>query len=321
MLHPSYELKIGSQTITPATSDYILSIQVRRDLNKSADMALIKIRTKGPSLTKEESLSILMGYDDNLLDVYKGFLKTVNQDIASIKVMALNSMTKLLGLRINQIYENQSAGSIVSDLANTANIQTDQVSDGMQFPYYAVGSNKNIMENIEELAIKSGFDFYMTKFDKLVFKKYEASEPHLFEYGKNIVSLEKLNQSQIYEGVKVFGESPSSSKGSETYHWLTKKEVQGAAGTGTSLLLQDKSLKTNEAVNNTAEANLEKLKRIISVRVEVIGCPEIELGDTAEIKGMPDNSINGSYQVRSVEHFLSKAAGFVTTIGCSWEAA
>jgi hypothetical protein len=40
------------------------------------------------------------------------------------------------------------------------------------------------------------------------------------------------------------------------------------------------------------------------------------LGHTIKIEKMPYKLLNGEYQVRTVEHYLSKSSGFITTLRC-----
>jgi phage protein D len=49
---------------------------------------------------------------------------------------------------------------------------------------------------------------------------------------------------------------------------------------------------------------------------EILGSSKTKLGDTIRIQGMPDETLNGEYQVRGIEHFLSKTSGFTTIINC-----
>jgi hypothetical protein len=152
-----------------------------------------------------------------------------------------------------------------------------------------------------------------------MFKKYQAKEKNVIEYGKNLIKLNKVEQTKVIDSVKVLGESPSSSRGSQTTHWLSKQKVQGTAGNGggNEIIIEDRVIKDEDTDKHVADAVFERLNSGgFLVTAEVVGNPKIMLGDSVTIKRMPYEPMNGEYQARSVEHFFSKTSGFITTIKC-----
>jgi len=317
MLKPSYKIQIGSETFEPSTSSDVVSVRVNLDMDTPADRfeTVFNASDKSSRLKKGDDASISLGYEENLVNVFKGAIDTIEPDISKIVIAGLSFVSRLLDLRMNQVYENQSAGSIVYDLAGRAGVKTAEVSDGLRFPMYAIDDTKNAYEHIRDLAEKCGFDVYMTSDNKLVFKKYERKSPHTFEYGKDITHAEVDDQEPVAVRVLVHGESPSSFKGADTSHWLTKREVEGVVGSGAGLLIQDPTVKDKDTAERVAKAKLDVLKRSLSGTVKTIGRAEVKLGDTIKIEEMPSALMNGEFQVRSVEHFLSKTEGFTTVIG------
>lgn len=323
MLHPSYKLQIGSESIDPDSSDDLISIRLSLDMDRAADCfdSHLRIRDQGFKFASDDAVSVSLGYKDKLTDVFKGLVDFVDLDFYSARVFGLNSISKLLRLRVDRFYEHQSCGAIVSDLANKAKVSTSNIEDGIQLPYYAVDSNKNAYEHIRELAERCGFEVYTTSDDKLAFKKYQASSPKTFEYAKNIIGVSKFDQDLIFEKVRVLGESPSGSKGADAAHWLTKKLVQGATGSGAELLVQDRAIRNTDSASSVAKARLERIKKAVEMVVDVVGDATVMLNDTVKIEGMPESSLNGEYQVRGVEHYLSKSKGFTTSLRLRGESA
>lgn len=317
MLKPNYKIEIGSETFEPGAQSPVISLQISLDMDIPADSFEVVFghNSKSSKIKEGDAASIQLGYEDSLEDVFKGTVDNVEPGIAEIKVTGLNFAWKLLELRTNQVYESQTAGDIVSDLANKAGVSTEDVSNGLSFPMYVVDDGKNAYEHIRELAEKCGFDVYMTSENKLVFKKYEREEPQALEYGKNIIQAELQEERPIVAGVVVQGESPSSFKGADTSHWLTKRQVEGMAGSGARLLVQDPTMRDKDSAEKVAKARLDTLTRTVSGTVKIIGMAELKLGDTIEIKGMLNPKMNGEFQVRSVEHFLNKTVGFTTLVG------
>ena len=317
MLKPVYKIQIGRETFEPGASSEVISVRVCLGMDTPADSFEIVFgaSNKSSKIREGDDASIQLGYENRLVDVFKGAVDSVEPGISGIRVTGLNFVSKLLELRVNQVYENQTAGGIVSDLANKAGIRTEEILDGISFPMYVVDDGKNAYDHIRDLAEKCGFDVYMSSENKLVFKKYERREPHVLEYGKDIIQADLAEEKPLVAGVVVQGESPSSFKGADTSHWLTKRQVEGLAGSGARLLIHDPTVRDKDTAEKVATAWLDALTRTLSGIVKAIGKAEVKLGDTIEIKGMRNSKMNGEFQVRSVEHFLSKTEGFTTFIG------
>ena len=316
MLKPDYSIQIGDETIEPGVESPLVFLRINIDMNIPADCfeMMFGVSNKTSQIKKEDDVSIKLGYERDLKDVFKGAVDNVEPSISGIRVQGFNFATKFLKLRTNQVYENQTAGGIVSDLTDKAGLSTEEVSDGISFPLYVVDDNKNAFDHLRVLAERCGFDVYLTSENKVIFKKYESKEPHVFEYGKNILEIDLQEEVSPITGVMVQGESPSSFKGADTSHWLTKRQVEGIAGSGTSLLIQDPALRDKDTAETVAKAKLSILERTVFGTVKIIGKADVRLGDTIEIKGMSNSKMNGEFQVIGIEHFLSKSAGYTTLI-------
>ncbi len=323
MLKPAYKLTIGSTTIdssTDPTASIIVSIEVRLDIDIPADSFEIVLgQIRELSIARGDSATVELGDKDSLLKVMEGTVATIKSTITQTKITGFNAISKLLALRINQVYEKQTAGAIVADLASQAGVDVGEKEDGIEFPYYTIDSNKNAYEHIRELSKKCGFDVYLTSDSKLTFKKFaKTSADHIFEYSKDIIEFEKYAQEEVLAQVTIFGESPSSSQGDETSHWLTKsfEDYKGTSGSGTELKIEDVTIKTKDAADTFANAELNTLKKnTVSGILKILGNANIKLGDAIEIKGMPNEEMNGVFQVRSICHYLSKESGFITQVG------
>lgn len=315
VLKPNYLIEIGSETFQP-TSRCVFDVRVKLNMDAFVnEFEVFFTPTKKVFKVKRgDDVSIKLGYTDNLHDVFEGTVDDVERGFSMVRVTGFNFAFRLLNLRVNQVYENQSAGKIVSDLAGKTGIKVEDVMDGISFPIYVVDDSKNAFEHIRDLADKCGFDVFLNVNNKLVFKGYERSEPHVLEYGKNIIELEVYDYRPIYKGVTVFGESPASYKGADTFCWLTKKQVEGVAGSDMVLPIFDPTIRDKDTAESVAKNKLKVLSKSVSGVAKIIGNSEIKLGDTIEIKGAPDGSINGEFQVRGVEHVLNRVEGFITYV-------
>ncbi len=316
MLKPSYEIKIGNETYKPGSQSPVLSITVNTSIDIPADSfeLLLGVSDETKKIKEGDSASIKMGYEDTLKNVFVGEVDNVVPELSYIRVFGLNFASKLLEQRINKTYEKQAAGKIVSDLVKPFQVKTDEVQDGVTFPYYVVDDGKNIHEHVKELAELCGFDAYNTNENKLVFNKYKKKDTHTLEYGKNVISAWIDEDKPWIGSVTVQGESPSSFKGADTSHWLTKRAVEGVKGDGANMLVLNPAVKDQDTAKSIAQVIHEASQRTARGKVETIGDADVKLGDAVEIKGMLNTKMNGEFQIRGVEHHMSKTAGFTTSI-------
>jgi len=63
-------------------------------------------------------------------------------------------------------------------------------------------------------------------------------------------------------------------------------------------------------------SHLYQLKYTLAVDIEVVGNPDMKIGDIISLEGMPNPVVEGELEVRSVEHYLSKTKGFTTRLDC-----
>ncbi len=317
-LHPNYEVKIQGETKAEPSSNVLLQLIVDLHLDTPADSARLLLRPADwtGDLERDDPVTISLGYEDDLKPVFSGSVVSSERNLSSVRLYLLGGALKLLDLRVNEIYSDQDAGDIVSDLASKAGLQVDDVESGISFPNYFVDNSRNAYDHIKELAERCAFDVYLTPENALVFKKYDPENTHTLEYGKNIISIEGSFEESPYDSVKAYGESPSSTKGSDTANWLTTDDVTGEAGSGNQLEIFDPAIRDTDTAEKVAQAKLKALSYAKFFNLKVVGSPEIRLGDGVEIKSMPDDLLNGKFKVTRVEHILSKNAGFTTKVEC-----
>jgi len=314
MLRPSYSLSIGSASLDPDSSTDLISVRVDMTMNGQAGCFEAVLRSSGGlSVSKGDSITASLGYDDTET-VFTGVVDGVDAGFHTLRVFGLNSISKMMRQRANSYYESQTCGAIVSDMAGTASVTEGDIEDGLTLPFYTVDSSKTFHEHTIDLARRNGFDVFANSDDELCFKAYESSSATTFEYGKDIIHVSRSEQEPLYKKVNVFGESPSSSQGDDSVHWLTKTAVKGESGSENELIVQDASLRDTDSVASAAEAIQGRFAKAVVVVLDVVGAATVKLDDTVEVSGAPDPSVNGEYQVVRVEHFLSKSRGFTSSL-------
>ena len=321
-MRPNYVFKAGSETFTPDTADGLISIDVKLSMGLPIDgVEVVLVGAKELSFSSTDPVEVQLGYDDNLFQIFSGFVADLKRETSDVRLTALSWSATLLHLRINRVYLNQEAGQIVRDLAGQAGFDMKECEGGIVFPMYAIDDGKNVYEHILKLAERCNFDVYVAEDRKLVFKEYKVDKVHSLEYGENIIRVEGV-ETPTYGKVTVYGEG-GSFKGAETFHWLTKDEVKGEAGDlspeTVPFIIRDPAIRNREDAQNVADAETKGLgEDSYALFVEVVGDPEVKLGETVETSGFDDSWLNDKWKIRGVRHYLSKTKGFTTTIKCTW---
>jgi len=317
MMKPTYQIDVGSETFGMNNGDKVISIHVIRSVGLPTDSCeVFLVGDEDYSFEKDNDVKIKLGYGDELVSVFSGFVDEIEYGTSMVRLTALGPALGLLRLRINRVYLSQSAGKIVQDLAQEAGVTVAEASDGINLPTYVVDDTASAYEHILRLAERCNFVVYIADDDKLMFKEWNGSEKHSLEYGKDLIRFEELDFVPLYVSTRVYGESPASVKGAETSHWLTKQEIKSEAGSGDVLSIADAAIRDTETADTVAKAKLEKLKYTFATVVETVGNPDIKVGNNIALEGMPNSAVEGELEVRGVEHYLSKIKGFTTKIDC-----
>jgi len=324
-MHPSVSVKIGSKTLTEADGE-VVSATVRRSIGLPIDSCEVRLATgKGIHVKGREDVDVSLGYGGKLQKVFAGSLDKVEYDLEGLTLTALGPCSSLLHLKINRIYSKRTAGEIVKDLCKEAKVSVREAQDGINLPLYALDDKVNAYKHILKLARYCNFDVYTDEDRKLLFKAFRPRETHSLTYGRDIIKATCLGVPKRYEATRIRGESPSSSKGSETVTWFTKKavigEVEGDSGqTSLSKSVREvlqadvPAIKDQQTAMKAAKALFEGVEYNLRVTVETVGRPEINLAEAISISGTPKNAMNGDFEVTAVEHYLSKTKGFTTTV-------
>ncbi len=322
MFDPTYRLRIRENTVEPGTSAGIGLVKLSADLslNPISDEVAISIgESRQLKVAENDRIDLELGYKNRLTKVFSGRVEVVHPTLKGLEIKALNSAAKLLRVKLDKTFERsgQRAGDIVSELAREVGILVEKAEKGIELPVYVVDSSRSVYQHIRILAEKCDHDFYFTADDGLVFSRFGKMEAdHTFDYGVEIISSDvAYHEPESYQ-VTVYGESPMSTRGMETVHWLVKSfyKHKGQAGSGKiRLLMADNSVRNQAAAGEYSKAQLRRIqKRFRTGTVKVVGKAEVKLGDAIQIRGAP--RADGIYQVQRIRHLLDKLGGFVTII-------
>ncbi len=325
LLHPAYKLTIGEKivdTTDEPQASTLVSLSVILDMDVPVDsFTLVLGQVGGFQPQRGDDARIELGFrDGELTQVMTGQVFTDDSSLTRRRLVGHSPFQALLDGTSALTYESKTAGEIVRALADKNSISTSRIEDGIRFPAYVIHPRTGAYYHMRELAGLCGFDLYCNSDGKLVFAKFQRGEAiHIIDYGKHIIELEFLHSPSAAGEVQAWGESPGSSGSEQAWAWLVKdySSQRGSAGNGTPLLLLERpALRSGDASRTAAEALQLSLTRQ-TLRGELLsaGQPKVKLGDAIQLRDLPDDSLNSTYQVRRVEHRIDKTNGFTTRIG------
>jgi len=160
-----------------------------------------------------DTLSLSLGYaDSETAPVFSGTVTRHHHSLSGQSHLYINSGGFALShLRLNQSYEQQTAGDITKDLASQASVETDVIESGISLPFYSIDGQTQAYAHIAQLARNSGYWAYFTPKGKLVFATVQLGDAvQTFTYGTDILSLETQEITPNAQTVVVTGEGSRS---------------------------------------------------------------------------------------------------------------
>ncbi|MGH4002082.1 MAG: hypothetical protein ACRDTJ_31975 [Pseudonocardiaceae bacterium] len=330
MLRPAYRITIGDRVVDttdePKASTAVELI-VRLDMDTPVDIfALVQGQVGGLRAAPGDDASIDLGYADDTTGVVRvitGTVVAVEPGLETKRIVGHSKADALLRTFTDKTFEDVTAGDIVRSLAGDAGVDVERVDHGPQLPAYVVDGRRNAARHIRDLAFLAGFDTYLTAEGGLVFEAFAGNRTvHVLKYAEHVLDAELTRTRPRAGTVQAWGESPGSSRGDESWAWLTKdfEPRRGSAGTGAPTLLVERPvLRTAQAAATAATAINEVLQeRALYGRVRIQGRPQVALGDLVRLEQFPPTAgvdeIDGNYQVRGVGHRITKTGGLVTDL-------
>lgn len=304
----------------------VVMVNVESGLAPFVDIATVELAAdeEAPQVALDDEGTISLGYNDSATElVFTAKVNDIGYNVRGTQRLGgVNGGVSLSRLRINQSYEQQSAGDIVSDLASQASVDTDTVESGVDFPFYVLDDRSNAYQHIATLARKCGYITYFTTEGKLYFGPYaDGQAVQTFSYGVDILSLQVKETTPVVGSVTTIGEGAAGAEGQEAWGWLIKdpSAVTAEAGEGEAMRLKsDASLRSSEASQSAADSIAAAASRMaLTGTIVVPGAPLVVVGSTIEIADAPNDNLNGMCMVCWVRHQYSKQQGYISVIDFS----
>jgi phage protein D len=319
---PAFSVSFGSGS-TDEWARSLATVTVEAGLAPAVDAAevVLSSRDDAPKAALADTGSVSLGFDDaSPAAVFKGAVRAVHHTVSgTTRVVASNGGAVLAAFRVDQGYEQQSAGDVVRDLIGKASVDSGSIDDGPSLPYYVVDSRSSAWEHIARLATLSGFAAWFAADGGLHFSLLQSGSPvQTFTYGQDILELDAVEAPPLPGEVMVVGEGAAGSQGSDAWSWAVKdsSSVLGSAGSGDpTALLELGALRSADAVNGAATGVAATAKLgALTGRLLVPGAPSAAVGSTIAVASAPDDTLNGSWIVRGVRHRLVKARGYTSLL-------
>jgi hypothetical protein len=283
-------------------------------------------RVRGTEVKAGDPVEVELRAGDVAEIVMTGEVQACRSLLQETTILAWTGIQMLAGTRLNQLYQNQSTGQVVRDLAGQARVQVGQVEPGGSWPYLVVDESRSLLRHLQELARREGAELWFDARNRLTLRRFTKTAPdHRLRYGADLLELQLRRDRPGPERVQVFGESPASNQGLPTWPWLAKDlgPLGGTAGQGTRFRSwRDGAVRTKDAADRLAAAQLAAARDAAIQGVAVVlGNPRIHPGDAIEIAEAPWPELNGLFKATSVRHRLGKREGFLTTVEISGQGA
>jgi phage protein D len=333
MLRPAYRIVIGDHvvdtTAEPKASTAI-DLDVRLDMDTPVDSCtLVQGQVGGLHAAPGDTMTVDLGYadgsgDDASTRVLSGLVVGVEPELETKRIVGHDAADVMLRTFVDKTFEDTTTGDVVRSLAGSAGVDVERVSDGPSLPAYVIDGRRNVMRHVRDLAILAGFDAYVTPQGKLVFEAFAGSHTvHKLKYGEHVLAAELTRGRPRAGTVEVWGESPGSARGDESWAWLTDDfgPRHGTSGSAAPILLVERSaVRTAQVAAGAASAIADTIAaNAVRGAVRIQGRAQLHLGDLIRLEDFPAKAgmdeLDGNYQVRSVRHRISKQQGFTTEVG------
>lgn len=320
MARPQYELSSGATTVDPSPRSEVRlrSLAFTSQVGGAAPSVRAVFESSAVPFAVADPLSVSLGTAEaGLTQVFEGRIDLIRSGLTETVVVGVSPAVDLLDLVVDESFEKQSAGAIVSDLAGRAGISAGSVEDGIEFPYFMADDRRTAYDHLRGLAMRCGFDLYFDASNELVFAPYQPSQPeHSFAYGVDLLEARIEREPPAFDQVNVIPESPASSEGEAAASWIAAQPMDfaGTSGSGERVLVvRDRAIRTQEGAQQSADGRLAVLQRHATRgRLLAVGRAEVSVGQRVEVADA--NGISGTYQVASVNHRLDRTKGFLTAM-------
>ena len=274
---------------------------------------------RGSEIKDGDAISAKLTAGEVSTIAFSGEVLSTDTGLGLTTINGASGAHRLATTRVNQVFENQAADRVIADLAGQAGATVGKVSASISYPYLVIDETRSVFDHIKALAMREGMECYFNADNELTVESFSKTSPdHEFHYAIHILALETFISKPNTAHTRVYTESPASTQGQKTWHWLTKDSsaFQSEAGSGASLLaMSDGAIRTKDAADQLSVNKHGAIKDLSTRgRLKLLGNPAVRVADAIEVLGMAKPELNGLFKVTAVEHRFSKHEGYVTWV-------
>ena len=310
---------LGMQQSDPG-ADCVQSLQLDLQVAPGVDACTIEtVGAKLPSVALGDSLSVQLGYTDQLTPTFSGKVARVlaRQD-GSVQLTLDNGALTLARLRQNTSFEQQTLSGVVNTLLSDASVTPGTVDTGANFPFLAIDDRQSLWDWIATLAAYSNCYAWVDSSGSVQVKSSAGPATVTFKYGEDVLALHYSEATPQAGKVSVISEGAAGSQGSQAWSWLSKKSSGIKAQQGASGDERQRSvgaLRNLSAAQTSAQFWQQRLSAVAKrVQLTTPGNATLAVGDTISVSDCPQGRGDGDFRIVRLQHFYDKKQGFVTRI-------
>jgi hypothetical protein len=318
-----YQIDIDGQLYSPNPADgacLALSLQQRMGAAGSEAQLLLAGGLPAPAAEATVSISI----DDNM--VFTGHIEGWRGGVAQAEAHCGDALALLARADTEAVYEDMSAGDIISALLDEAGLEAGEILAGPQIPRYCVHRGARLLRQLEALAQLSGADWYCDSDGKIqVVAGDWSGTSHTATWAENLLDSQLQRVPPSIAGYTIWGEGAAGSQGAEKFFWLPSSldAVSGESGESSRMRrLHSGALRSAEAAQAMADGlQTRSNNRNLVGNILLIGDASLQLGDSITVAELPDTQaqlrdlVDGqTLKIRAIRHLLDNQQGFRTRV-------
>lgn len=292
----------------------LLSMNIELGLGGGHDQVLIHCSHLSPlrDLQPDGTCAILLGPEDEEIDVFSGIITRVGQQLTGVVIEALAGTYPLSCHYGAQAYQEQTVGDIISDLAGQAEVSTGPIDGPLAVQIWHITEQRSAWWHINKLADMGGYEVLCDETGALVVRPVGSGGlSHSLRYGAEILSLEAGNQKDPGVRYPYAPAGAGSELGSDKWQVVLREPV-GDSPEGPAAIIG--ALRDKNTADEMADGVSATITRsLFSGQALIIGNAAIRPGDTVDITDLPEQD-TVSARVREVRHYFDNTNGFSTML-------
>lgn len=336
----AYDISIGSLNASSRSNQnqvQLLALTSELTMDGAGGRCSLEFAASDAALPKRgDTIQITLDDGSTSAVVFTGEMFGLSASPTRCIIAGTDGLAKLARLDVEAAYEGVSAGSIASELVQTAGVTAGNIEDGPTFSRYVLHRGPRALRHLQRLAESCGFDLFTDGEGQVHFEAPRSGNAdHTFRHAEQVLELDVQMVLPVYDGVVVWGEGAASSMGAEKDHWLASDlasmsgkasididfTVQSGSEGHSSRIVKDGAVRAGADAADQASARMTAIaSRAIRGHAVVLGSPGVNPGDLVGFEDVPDRHptkavVDGKVlRVRRVRHILDPRRGFLTRL-------